>query len=132
MPGTSEFVEVPITAFPRPARDRAAVPRRCGDAGQRDTQHPPQHQVGVPQFRVPVRLRRKRRIGLFRDRHHPLARHCRKLGARPQAATSSRHPVLIQVQADSGHGTAPGKRSAHAADIDVLTFLAGELGLEPR
>lgn len=57
--------------------------------------------------------------------------HCRKLGARLQAATSSGHPVLIQVQADSGHGTA-GKRSAREADIDVLTFLAGELGLEPR
>ncbi|RJQ83584.1 prolyl oligopeptidase family serine peptidase [Amycolatopsis panacis] len=57
--------------------------------------------------------------------------HSRKLAARMQAASASPHPVLMRVREDAGHG-ASGKKMAQQVDIDMLTFLAEELGLDPK
>ena len=56
--------------------------------------------------------------------------HSKKMTARLQAATSSRHPVLLRTSSNSGHGlgTALGERIAQL--VDVYAFLFEELGVE--
>lgn len=57
--------------------------------------------------------------------------HARKMTALLQAATSSRHPVLLRLETQAGHGA--GKPLSKLLDelTDVWTFLFQELGLAP-
>ncbi|HEY1860797.1 MAG TPA: prolyl oligopeptidase family serine peptidase [Gemmataceae bacterium] len=61
--------------------------------------------------------------------------HSRKMAARLQAATSSKRPVLLQIQFDSGHGIGDNLSDAINRSADVYAFLFEQLGMkyqEPR
>jgi prolyl oligopeptidase len=57
------------------------------------------------------------------------ALHARKMAARLQAATSSKHPILLRLESHAGHGA--GKPLAKVIDqyTDELAFLFSQLGL---
>lgn len=58
--------------------------------------------------------------------------HARKMAARLQAATSSRHPVLLRVETKAGHGAGKPLRKTIDEQTDVWTFLCWQLGVEPK
>lgn len=62
------------------------------------------------------------------DRVDPM--HARKFVGAVQDATSSRSPVLMRVERNSGHGGADLIRQHVANDADTYAFLAAMLGLE--
>lgn len=55
-----------------------------------------------------------------------------KTAARLQAATASERPVLLRVEADTGHGEGVTRDQRVASTTDVLTFLCDQLGVRPR
>jgi prolyl oligopeptidase len=55
--------------------------------------------------------------------------HSKKMTARLQAATSSRHPVLLRTSANSGHGIGTALEERIAQLVDVYSFLFEELGV---
>jgi prolyl oligopeptidase len=61
-------------------------------------------------------------------RVHPM--HARKMTARLQTATASRHPILLRLETQAGHGA--GKPVSKLIDelTDSWTFVFRELGLE--
>ncbi len=63
------------------------------------------------------------------DRVDPM--HARKFVAAVQAATSSPHPVLLRVEANAGHGGGDMIKKSVEENVDVFSFLMGELGLAP-
>jgi prolyl oligopeptidase len=56
--------------------------------------------------------------------------HSRKMAARLQAATSSKRPVLLQIQFDSGHGVGDNLSDAINRSADVYAFLFEQLGMK--
>ena len=56
--------------------------------------------------------------------------HSRKMAARLQAATSSKRPVLLQIQFDSGHGIGDNLTDAINRAADVHAFLFEQLGMK--
>jgi prolyl oligopeptidase len=56
--------------------------------------------------------------------------HARKMAARLQAATSSRRPILLRVEARAGHGQGKPLSKALEEWADVWTFVFSEVGLE--
>jgi prolyl oligopeptidase len=57
-----------------------------------------------------------------------------KMAARLQAATTSRKPVLIRLDADAGHGIGSTRDQAYAERADVWSFflaVAGDPGFQP-
>jgi hypothetical protein len=56
--------------------------------------------------------------------------HARKMAARLQAASSSRRPVLLRVEARAGHGQGKPLSKLLEEWTDVWAFLFGELGME--
>jgi prolyl oligopeptidase len=52
-----------------------------------------------------------------------------KMAARLQAATSSKHPVLLRVDFESGHGLGDGVSTAADRRADVYAFLFEQLGM---
>jgi prolyl oligopeptidase len=55
--------------------------------------------------------------------------HSYKMAARLQAATTSRHPILLRVDPDSGHGLGSARAARLAEKADIWAFLLAELGL---
>jgi prolyl oligopeptidase len=55
-----------------------------------------------------------------------------KMAARLQAATSSKHPVLLRVHFDAGHGMGEGFSSGADRRADVYAFLFEQLGIAYR
>ena len=56
----------------------------------------------------------------------------RKFAARLQAATSSKNPVLLLIQSDSGHGIGGNLSTAIEEAADVYAFLFEQLGVKYR
>jgi len=56
--------------------------------------------------------------------------HARKMAARLQAATSSRHPILLRLESKAGHGA--GKPIAKVLDelTDTWSFVFQELAVD--
>jgi prolyl oligopeptidase len=63
------------------------------------------------------------------DRVDPL--HARKFAAAVQAASPGGRPVLLRVQRSGGHGGADVMAQRIAAEVDELSFLMSELGMNP-
>jgi prolyl oligopeptidase len=55
--------------------------------------------------------------------------HSFKMAARLQAATASKHPVLLRVDFSSGHGIGSSRRARLGETADVYTFLFTQLGM---
>ncbi len=53
-----------------------------------------------------------------------------KMAARLQAATSSKHPILLRVSFESGHGLGDSLSTAADRRADVYAFLFEQLGME--
>jgi len=56
--------------------------------------------------------------------------HSRKMTARLQAATSSRHPILLRMSASAGHGMGSSLKDRVAEQADIYAFLFAELGVD--
>ena len=53
----------------------------------------------------------------------------RKMAARLQAATSSKHPILLRTEADAGHGIGTALATRIAEQADIYAFLVDQLGI---
>ena len=62
------------------------------------------------------------------DRVHPM--HARKFVARVQAATRSKHPVLLRVEGNAGHGGGDMVKKRVKRKADSYAFLFHELGMK--
>jgi prolyl oligopeptidase len=58
--------------------------------------------------------------------------HSFKMAARLQSATSSKHPILLRVSFDTGHGLGESATSRLDRAADVHTFLFDQLGMKAR
>jgi prolyl oligopeptidase len=56
----------------------------------------------------------------------------RKMTARLQAATSSPRPVLLRINADTGHGIGTSMATRVEQDADTYAFLMSQLGMTPK
>ena len=54
----------------------------------------------------------------------------RKMAARLQAATSSKHPVLLRTEAAAGHGVGTALATRIEEEADTFAFLVDQLGIE--
>src|SRR5262249_728460 len=55
-----------------------------------------------------------------------------KMAARLQAANASKHPILLRVTFDSGHGIGASLSEGISRSADVYAFLFEQLGMEAR
>ena len=56
--------------------------------------------------------------------------HSRKMVARLQAATSSKHPILLATRSDAGHGIGSPLSVRVGQTADYLAFLFDQLGMK--
>jgi prolyl oligopeptidase len=54
----------------------------------------------------------------------------RKMTARLQAATSSKHPILLRSEANAGHGIGTALSTRIEEQADVYAFLVDQLGIK--
>ncbi len=85
----------------------------------------PYHHV-VPHTKYPA-------VFIFTSAHdnrvHPL--HARKMAARLQKESGSKHPVFLRIEPEAGHGVGKSRGQQINEEADIWTFQFRQLGLDP-
>ncbi len=64
------------------------------------------------------------------NRVHPL--HARKMAARLQKESGSKHPTFLRIEPQAGHGIGKSRRQQIEEEADIWTFQFRQLGLAPK